>query len=91
MRPAETAKFAIVSAAQGRYGNFHLTPKTAGSTLWINPLMPVYWLFDLTAVAERNLFVSQLQSTGTARDALYVMSEIRRSLRPRTLARIPLP
>jgi len=33
----------IVSAAQGRYGNYYLTQKTAGSTLWINPLMSLYW------------------------------------------------
>lgn len=81
----------VISAAQGHFGNYHLTQKTAGSTLWINPLMSLYWFFELAAVAERNLFVSQLQSTQTARDALYVMSEIRRSLKPRPLQHIPLP
>jgi hypothetical protein len=81
----------IVSAAQGHFGNYHLTQKTAGSTLWINPLMSLYWFFELDAVAERNLFVSQLQTTQTPREALYVMSEIRRGLKPRSAQQIPLP
>lgn len=81
----------VISAAQGHFGNYHLTKKTAGSILWINPLMSLYWFFQLPAVAERNLFVSQLQNTETARDALYVMSEIRRGLRPRPHQSIPLP
>jgi hypothetical protein len=81
----------IVSAAQGHFGNYHLTQKTAGSSLWVNPFMSLYWFFELATVAERNLFVSQLQSTQTPRDALYVMSEIRRSLKPRPHQRITLP
>jgi hypothetical protein len=79
----------IVSAVQGNFGDYHLTQKTHGSRLWISPLMPLYWFFDLPAVAERNLFLEQVRHSESSRDALYVMSQIRR-LKRRKPSRIEL-
>ena len=59
----------LVSAVQGRYGNYHLTQKMSGSRLWISPLMPIYWFFDLPAVAKRNLLMSELRWTDTIIEA----------------------
>jgi hypothetical protein len=81
----------IVSAVQGRFGDYHVTAKTVGSRLWISPLMAIYWFFDLPAVAERSLFVSQLRFTQNFREIAQVMTEIRRSLPLRPASGIPLP
>jgi hypothetical protein len=55
----------VVSAIDGEYGDFHRTPRTAGSKLWINPLMAVYWGFDLPSVARRCLYLDKIKTTNT--------------------------
>jgi hypothetical protein len=45
----------ILSALEGRFGDYHATRRTAGSSLFINPLMSLYWCFWLDPVARRNL------------------------------------
>lgn len=71
-RPAQDPSVinsSIISAVQGKYGNFHLTSKTDGSHLSISPLMPLYWFFELPAIARRNLLFSELRYTDTRTDA----------------------
>lgn len=63
----------IASAIEGNYGDHHSVSRTAGSTLWISPLMPIYWNFVLDAVYERNLYVKEIEETE-------VMSEITRRI-----------
>lgn len=53
----------ILSALAGHYGNYHATRRTRGSRLWINPLMPVYWCFQLSHVAQRILYLEALKET----------------------------
>jgi hypothetical protein len=60
----------IISAVRGEYGNVHLIPKTHNSLLWINPLMNLFWCFDLDKVAEWNLVVPTLKNTQTFDDVL---------------------
>ncbi len=55
----------ILSALDGRYGDYHATPRTAGSKLWINPLMTLYWAFRLDAVARRVLYLEAMKRTET--------------------------
>lgn len=43
----------ILSALEGHFGDVHRTPRTRGSELFINPLMSIYWCFQLQQVAER--------------------------------------
>lgn len=81
----------IISAAQGHYGNHHLTEKTRGSRLWISPLMAIYWFFELSAVARRNLLFSELRYTDTRTEAFRGMVKARRSLTMRKPTKIPLP
>jgi len=50
----------ILGAIEGRFGNWHETTRTEGSELYINPLMGLYWAFDLPAVVERHLFIREL-------------------------------
>ena len=53
----------ILSALEGRFGDHHRTDRTAGSELFINPLMAIYFGFDLAAVARRSLYLPRLAAT----------------------------
>lgn len=90
--PADTSVInaSILSAVQGHYGNYHLTPKTRGSRLWISPLMSVYWFFALDQVAERNLLVECLTDTETFQEAIRVVLSARQLLKIRSHTSIPL-
>jgi hypothetical protein len=72
----------ILAAALGHFGNYHATPRTAGSTLAISPLMPIYWTFHLNAVADRLLYAKQIKDTETYA-ALSLAIELFRDTLPR--------
>lgn len=76
----------IISAIAGYYGDHHTTPRTWNSKLWINPLMPVYWCFQLATVAERILYREAMKGTEKYSDVNRVIKEFREScpnIRPR--------
>ena len=53
----------LIAAIEGSYGDVHSTDRTRGSRLWINPLMAMYWVFELDPVANRNLYLDRLRAT----------------------------
>ena len=53
----------ILSALEGRFGDYHATRQTEGSNLFINPLMALYWCFRLNAVARRILYLDRIAGT----------------------------
>jgi hypothetical protein len=55
----------IACAVEGRYGNYHTTKRTEGSQLFINPLMTLYWAFQLKEVVRRNLYLHKLRDLET--------------------------
>ena len=55
----------VAAAVRGSFGNIHATKRTWGSKLFINPLMALYWTFQLEAVARRNLYLDQIRDTRT--------------------------
>jgi len=76
----------IISAIDGHYGDYHATPRTRKSKLWINPLMSVYWCFKLPIVAERILYREAMKNTDKIDDVNGVIKEFRescRNIRPR--------
>jgi hypothetical protein len=68
----------ILSALDGQYGDHHSTARTRGSTLWINPLMALYWCFRLGAVARRVLYLDDIKRTRTAWDVIAAVDAFRR-------------
>jgi hypothetical protein len=80
----------IISAVRGNYGDYHLTEKTKRSSLWISPLMPLYWFFDFGAVVQQNLLLSELEGTILFRDALYKVIAKAERISRRTTNKIPL-
>jgi hypothetical protein len=52
----------ILSAIEGQFGNHHRTDRTAGSELYINPLMSLYWAFRLDQVARRVPYLNGMRN-----------------------------
>jgi hypothetical protein len=80
----------ILSALEGRYGDYHATDRTAGSTLWINPLMMLYWCFRLDPVARRVLYLEDLKQTETYADVEAVIGSFRAGCSHRPWMSIPV-
>jgi hypothetical protein len=72
----------ILDAIDGNYGNHHSTDKTVGGELWINPLMPVYWFFNLQQVAERVLYLDWIKGTETFQELGTAIENFRKQCRP---------
>ena len=73
----------VLSALEGRFGDHHRTRRTLGSELWINPLMPIYWGFDVAGVAENVRYFEQLKGAKTIEQVSKVIREYRDSITPR--------
>ncbi len=75
----------IISAINGEYGNHHVTGRTSGSELWINPLMSMYWTYEVAAVAQRLQYYGPMLNTLTLSDVVHVIQRHRESviIRPR--------
>jgi hypothetical protein len=80
----------ILAALEGLFGDVHSTRRTAGSTLFINVLMTLYWCFHLDPVAQRVLYLDDVLHTQTIRDLTYAI-ELFRSTLPATKGWVNLP
>lgn len=80
----------VVSAVQGHYDDYHMTEKTSGGQLWISPLMPIYWYFDLPILAAHNLLLKHIRWTENFEELYQVISNKRQTMSKRTHASIPL-
>ncbi|MDB5071654.1 MAG: hypothetical protein JWM87_2765 [Candidatus Eremiobacteraeota bacterium] len=88
---ASIVNTSIASAIRGRFGDHHATARTAESELFINPLMAMYWTFDLPAVARRNLYIDRVRTTRTYRELTLGIERFRAETQDRTGAWTPLP
>lgn len=79
----------IVSAIEGRFGDYHRNARTQSSTLFINPLMSLLWTFDLAAVAHRNLYLDLLADTQTSWDIHLAIERFSETVRRRPREAIP--
>lgn len=70
----------ILSAIEGKYGDIHATKRTAGSRLWINPFMTMYWAFTVESIAERCLYLKAIQNATTFRELTLRIEEFRHKL-----------
>ena len=79
----------IAAAMAGRFGDAQFTERTAGSELFINPLMGLYFTFDLEGVARRSRYLPQLEGTETIFEVGAVIEAFRRGVEPRARRAIP--
>lgn len=80
----------IIPAVQGEFGNFHLHPHYRRTTVFISPLMSLYWFFDAAAVLRRNLYADVLRHTMTKEQA-YLMTFVGESRPKITRGRKAIP
>jgi hypothetical protein len=80
----------IISATNGHFGNHHATRRTEGSTLFINPLMSLYWSFELGHVARRSLYLNELRDTANYFELALAIERFRATL-PKTRPWIDIP
>jgi hypothetical protein len=70
----------IAAALAGKHGDVHVSTRTGGSTLFVNPLMGMYFAFDLLAVARRNLYLDRIEDTAQMRQVSRAIDEFRHGL-----------
>jgi hypothetical protein len=80
----------ILSAVEGHYGDHHRTHRTHGSTLWINPLMALYWGFDLAAIAERVQYLDLIRHTQSIGEVMMIIRGFRKGVVIKPRAPIPV-
>jgi hypothetical protein len=51
----------IAEAVKGEFGDVQFTRRTEGSEPFINPLMALYWAFELEAVARKVQYLSMIE------------------------------
>lgn len=71
----------VLGGIRGDFGDQHYTERTRGSELMINPLMGLYWTFDLMGVAERNLYLDRLMYTHSMGDVWRAIERFRNTLK----------
>ena len=63
----------ITDALQGHFGNYHSTSRTGASKLFINPLMPIFWTFDLRLLVAEIRYADELLETKSATEVMKVI------------------
>lgn len=53
----------IAAATSGEFGDVQFTRRTSGSTLFVNPLMAIYFTVDLDKLAARCLYLDHIEHT----------------------------
>ena len=70
----------IVSALEGEYGDHHRSHRTRGSVLWINPLMTIYWCFNLRNVIRKIKYYDRIKDVNTIGEFNGQLSQYRSEL-----------
>lgn len=81
----------ILSAIEGRFGDYHATYRTEGSELFINPLLGLYWTFDLEAVVRRNLYIDRIRDTESYMDVTMAINRFQGEIADKKRAWRALP
>ena len=73
----------ITRAMDGEFG-------AVAEHVWLSPLLPLMWYFDLDAVADTHLFLDELQWTETLLDVVRYIEGLRRGVDIRPKTSIPI-
>ena len=73
----------IAAATRGECGDYQFTTRTRGSTLFVNPLMAIYFTVDLDALARRSLYLDRLAHTVGMRQVSLRIKQFREEISPR--------
>lgn len=87
-RPSIIAS-SVVAAGQGKFGDHHGTDRTKGTELMINPLMSMYWCFQVDGLARRCLYLNSIKETRTRGEITLAIQQFRGSFQPRPWRNLP--
>ncbi|MDY7085148.1 MAG: DUF1152 domain-containing protein [Actinomycetota bacterium] len=73
----------IAAAVAGEFGNVQFTRRTSGSTLFVNPLMAVYFTVDLDKLAARCLYLDRIENTVGRRQVITRIDKFRKEISTR--------
>jgi hypothetical protein len=73
----------IAAALSGAFGDVPLSSRTAGSSLFVNPLMAIYFCFDLDGVAANALYLDAIGETRTIDEVGLAIEAYRDGVQPR--------
>lgn len=79
----------IAAALRGEFGNAQFTARTAGSELFVNPLMGVYFSADLAILAAGVGYLGDLAATNTATEVALAIEAHRDGVKRRPRRAIP--
>jgi hypothetical protein len=79
----------IAAAVRGEFGDAQFTKRTQSSELFINPLMGLYFAFELSAVAKRSLYLHLLEGTDDIFMVNSIIEGFREGIRPKGRRLIP--
>jgi hypothetical protein len=82
----------VIPAVHGEFGNYHMYPDDrmiSRMTIFVSPLMSLYWFFDAEGVIKRNLLIEPLRHSLTTREALLDYAALREQLTLRPRQHIP--
>jgi hypothetical protein len=79
----------IAAAIRGDFGNAQFTDRTRNNELFINPLMSMYFGFELDAVVRRSLYLHLLEGTKSIFDVGVIIEAFRESVEKRPRRSIP--
>jgi hypothetical protein len=77
----------VTAALRGEFGDVRFTSRTAGSELFVNPLMTQYFAVDLDGLARRNLYLDRIEHTVLMRQVSAAIEVFREELPNRRVAR----
>lgn len=80
----------ILSALEGRFGDYHTTARTQNSRLFINALMTLYWCFLLEPVASRVLYPKSILKTESVNDIALIIEEFRHGVKRKPYEDLPV-
>lgn len=67
----------IAAAIRGRHGNVPLSERTRASSLFVNPLMSMYFTVDLDGLANRHLYLDRIEHTASLTQVALAIEEFR--------------
>jgi hypothetical protein len=69
--------------AGDEFGDVQFTRRTSGSSLFVNPLMAVYFTVDLDRLAARCLYLDRIENTVGRRQVITRIEAYREGVTPR--------
>ncbi len=79
----------VVLAGQGKFGDHHASDRTKGSTMLINPLMSMYWCFQVDGLAHRCLYMDRIKETRSRGEVTVAISRFRETVQVRDWMNLP--